>query len=279
MDESQTLGDQSLFALSYGYGSAWSVGLNKNAMNQVCRLDGPLSAHFSADGWVLGNRVALMSGTNTVTVGRGTGADAYRQVGLGSTLSLLGQDEYSPQPAPGATQLDTSFEKTLASLRYSQTIWLAFIPVNFGAELDLRAGIQGSLGATPPTVECDRNVNPFDMHGSVRPYFRADASAWVGVDLLFADAGIMGKLNLVTIGVPVAGGVHLQGTGSTANLVMDASANLDIQALSGGIYGYVDVFGARVVEEPIFTWDGLHYQKPLYSLSTTLPVVTLDRVN
>jgi len=113
----------------------------------------------------------------------------------------------------------------------------------------------------------------------VRPWVRADASAWIGVDLFFAEAGIMGKLNLIELAVPLTGGIHVQGTGQSASLVMNGNATLDVQALSGGIYGYVDLFGARIVEEPIFTWDGLHWQKPLFALNSTIPLATLNLVH
>jgi hypothetical protein len=294
--ETKTVGDPAYFSVKYSHGSHWSVGTRTPSSSlAVCGLDGEMSATFHVDAQVLSSspfevidvfdevrvgRPALADRVNNAPV---AAADAHRHVKLHSNLRVVGSDVYDPIDVSGlgAQQTNRSFQKTLASVGYQQTFFIAFIPITVGAKVEAIAGIDGSLTATPPTSACASGSSAvsIDLTGAIKPWVRADASAWVGVDIFFADAGIMGKLNLITLAVPLTGGIHVQGNGQAASLVLDGNASLDVQALSGGIYGYVDLFGVRIVEEPIFTWDGLHWTKPLYALNTTLPLTTLATIH
>jgi hypothetical protein len=90
----------------------------------------------------------------------------------------------------------------------------------------------------------------------------------VGVDLVFVKVGVGVDLEVVKIDLKPAVGVT---TGSANNRPVanfGTTMDLGFEALSGYAYLYIDiwyVFGTTEFQQKLFSWDGFHGDKTLFS--------------
>jgi hypothetical protein len=265
------VGDPSYFQVSWGYSAGWSLDVPPIEIN-ICELEGAAHAELDCGVTILDEPFSILDA--------GVAADTATPY-FESHLRVLGVEfwqEGGTQSAPLIPSLNYELNIVYDGNRIEKAEGDSVdVPVFSFAGIDIlmRAGYAGQLGLeSSGFLRAAANFNGENCSGGLdfglgieaRPYASLSGFIEAGLDLFIVEFGVGGELTLLGLSLPVSVSVQAQADANlqatTADLVVDTEAKLDLSTLSGRLYFYAETFW-KTYRSTFFRWDG-------YSWSTTL---------
>jgi hypothetical protein len=266
------------FGGGYSYGYGWHITPKVQDPNDptspICSLSGDAGARFEAHANVLKRRFTVVDGAFKVSSqpGKATLDQAHFTFLDKSYFNQDGMD------FTGAT-FDQPIDDTPFDGGFSADIPVGPFLLQVGGGASLHVGADLHAAVVPPPV-CDPANVSWSMNASITPHVRADAYAYVGIDLLVVSAGVEGNVELFGLDAPLSADVRLATDPTTGiNLAVTNDARLQMSELAGDVSVFVDVhalFVKKRAELQLFQWDGFHQDVPLWHTQNMYPLNAIN---
>jgi hypothetical protein len=195
---------------------------------------------------------------------------------LGETIFNEPEKTYAEDfPFDYATE-PQSFDTT----HLSQTVQVGPFPVTFEVwgEVQYGATLNGEIKANTQTKSCDASKAAFTAALNLEPFVRTNAAASVAIGVPGFEAGIRGRVEMLTIKIPIHSTAKVavnQPKDQTNTLGMSlefkTDGTVELSELGGSLSAFVELLFYDA-EKEIFSWDSLHQTIPLWTVNKTIPL-------
>ncbi len=161
---------------------------------------------------------------------------------------------------------------------------IVFIPASIKAGIAGKLGIAYSVdaGIDKGGAACAK-VDAY-VKGTVKPFMSLDGFAEFAVDIWLAKGGVGGKLQVLSMALPMNAKVALsspQGAIDKLALVVEAGMDFTLSALKGSLYVFGQVGWCPFClkgKADIFKWKGITFKTPIFKTKLSLPVWGLQQL-
>jgi hypothetical protein len=237
---------------------------------QICSFEGALSLSSSAKVSVFGLEKSLFDLSFDSKLPDDPGAKNK----VVASIKVRGNAIYSSQDDSVTFTYPVTPQAEFA--KASMTFWAGPVPISVSAGAVASAGFEIASSGTGKSCGNKVTDSPsYDLRAHAKPYVRADAFAQGGVDLWVVSAGVRAALNLISISVPAALAFRVE----KGNVALSGGTELAIDALAGSVSLYAEIdylFDSETWEVPLFSWNGLHWKKSLWSMNVGFPLRALS---
>jgi hypothetical protein len=260
-----------MFGASLAFATEWHVRNLTTQIGDYCQMQPDFNASFNATARALYMNVPLISAQGEFKM-RPAGQGGYEK----ASVQILDQavvgayGDLTPETFNVVTASDSLSKNFFYA---SATFVVVVVPVTIAGGAAGQVGTAVSVGGGLPANSLGCAGGDMETTGAFRPFAGVGAFADASVDLVIASAGVKAYLTLLSIELPYTVNLDFQRvTGRVdPDLAMDINLDLALSVLGGYLSAYVEicyVFDCSDYETPIFSWDGPHFRRNLYSRST-----------
>ncbi|MCB9663591.1 MAG: hypothetical protein H6732_05745 [Alphaproteobacteria bacterium] len=275
------------FGLSYDY----EFGYRFDFVDDICSIDAYGGGHFRTDTRVFGHTVEIVDGEAFVDTDR---REAHAH------LRLLGVDLFTPidqswaQSEPWTWSTSSGIMRTKTIPVVKTVIVIVIVPVKFeigvSGSFSYLYGLQAKI--VPPNAEQCPGITAGGFTG---PMIGLWGYLEAGVDVFIAGAGVRGSVEVISAGTlfKLDLGLVLQAGGNASEeaqveaahplelaLLISTGMDLKLSTLSGKIeaYAYIGFCQplCKEASEVIVSWNGPHWDKPIFQHDVEINLATLD---